>query len=244
MAPINPQLHPAVTFNNKEAVRMFYAILKQGPGSSPSSFTTVVYNHEILVTPSLLAATLDLPYQGSSADTNDDFVELVFDFGSALESLTHDIGRYFPNMLSAGHLADLFKIMANARDGVCLNFSLLMFAHMTKYGDENYSSPLPFGPRITCLLYTVGIDLTDKLIISDVRDDLRAQHIFAHVDAFIGRQKPVIRSGGELSVAIPAKHLEHYKARIKIAKEVEAYGLQEEEADDVSYYESPLQYES
>ncbi|CAI0385402.1 unnamed protein product [Linum tenue] len=207
-----------------EGVRMFYASLKRGPGSSPTFFTTVVYNHEIKVTASLMAQTLDLPCLGSSAATNDDFASIVFDFGSAMESLTHDIGRYYPSMLSAGRLADRFKvlhffitrillprsispnelvhpadawIMANARDGIQLNFSALMFAHMINYGDENYSSPLPFGPQITRLLHRIGIDLRDKLIVCDVREDLRAQHILTRVDAQVGRRKPVICSGGE-----------------------------------------------
>ncbi|CAL1405354.1 unnamed protein product [Linum trigynum] len=94
-----------------EAIRMFYASLKRGPGPSPSSFTIVVYHHEILVTPSLLAEILGLPSQGSSAATNDDFAEILFYYGSALETLTLDIDRYFSNRLSSGRLADLFKVM-------------------------------------------------------------------------------------------------------------------------------------
>ncbi|CAL1407199.1 unnamed protein product [Linum trigynum] len=127
-------------------------------------------------------------------------------------------------MLSAGRLADQFKvlhffilrillprsisqielvhpadawIMANARDGIQLNFSMLMFAHMINYGDENYSGPLPFGPQITRLLHRVEIDLCDKLIVCDVREDLRAQHILTGVNAQVGRRKPFICSGGE-----------------------------------------------
>ncbi|CAI0429742.1 unnamed protein product [Linum tenue] len=357
MAPIHPQLHPAVTFNNKgfhnparyerylkyfrhrplypsftihpssfqkydldvsglihnlgwdslfenrrfsqcpEAVRMFYASLKRGPGPSPSFFTTVVYHHEILVTPSLLAEILGLPSQGSSAATNDDFAEIRFDYGSALESLTHDIGRHFPNRLSAGRLADLFKvmyffitrillprsvsrnelahpsdvwIMANARDRVHLNFSSLMFAHMIMYGDENYSGPLPFGPQITRLLYSLGIDLSDKILLCDIREDLRAQHILVRVDASVGRRKPVICSGGEKLAAIPKTQLVHAlldaasvaldqqiqsikskelcylelcKAQVDLAKETEPSDLQEKEEDGVSDYESPPEYE-
>ncbi|CAL1406245.1 unnamed protein product [Linum trigynum] len=199
-----------------EGVRMFYASLKCGPGSSPTFFTTVVYNHEIKVTTSLLAETLDLPCLGSSAATNDDFASIGFDFGSAMESLTHDIERYYPSMLSAGRLADQFKvlhffitrillprsisqnelvrpadasIMANARDGIQLNFSTLMLAHMINYGDENYSGPIPFGSQNT--------RLCDKIIVCDVREDLCAQHILTRVDAQVGRRKPVICSGGE-----------------------------------------------
>ncbi|CAI0390533.1 unnamed protein product [Linum tenue] len=184
-----------------KGVKMFYASLKRGPGSSPSFFTTVVYNHEIKVTTSLLAETLDLPCLGSSAATNDDFADIRFEFSSAMESLTHDIGKYYPSILSAGRLADQFKvlhffitrillprsgfsadlvhpadawIMENARDGVKLNFSALMFAHMINYGDENYSGPLPFGPQVTRLLSRVGIDLRDKMLVCDVRKDLRA----------------------------------------------------------------------
>ncbi|CAL1408133.1 unnamed protein product [Linum trigynum] len=356
MAPINFQLHPAVTFNNKgfhnparyerylnhfrhrplypsftalpssfqkydldisglihnlgwdslfenrrfsqcpEAVRMFYTSLKRGPGPSPSSFTTVVYHHEILVTPSLLAEILGLPSQGSSAATNDDFAEIRFDYGSALESLTLDIGRYYSNMLSAGRLADLFKvmhffitcillprsvsstelahpsdvwIMANALDRVRLNYSSLMFAHMIKYGDENYSGPLPFGPQITRFLYSLGIDLSDKIIVCDIREDLKAQHILARVDASVGRRKHVICSGGEQSVvsstqlvhalldaasvaldqqiqSIKSKelcNLEYCKEQIDLAKEADLGGFQEKEEDGVSDYESPPEYE-
>ncbi|CAI0406325.1 unnamed protein product [Linum tenue] len=354
MAPINFQLHPAVTFNNKgfhnparyerylnhfrhrplypsftihpssfqkygldisglitnlgwdslfenrrfsqcpEAVRMFYASLKRGPGPSPASFTTVVYHHEILVTPALLAEILGLPCEGSSAATNDDLAEIRFDYGSALESLTHNIGRRFSNMLSAGRLADLFKvmhffitrvllprsvssselahpsdvwIMANARDQIPLNFSSLMFAHMIKFGDENYSGPLPFGPQITRLLYNLGIDLSDKIVVCDIREDLRAQHVLVRVDASVGRRKPVIRSGGEhtavsanqlvyalldaASVALDQKilsfkseellSLEYCKAQIELAKKAEPSSSHDE--DGVSDYESPPEYE-
>ncbi|CAL1354121.1 unnamed protein product [Linum trigynum] len=215
---------------------MFYASLKRGPSPTPSSFTTVVYHHEILITPSLLAETLGLPCQGPSGATNDDFAEIRFDYESALESLTFNIGCHFSNMLSARRLADLFKvmhffitrillprslssaelahpsnvwIMANARDRILLNFSSLMFAHMIEYGDENYYGPLPFGRQITRLLYTLGIDLLDKVIVCDVRDDLRAQHILARVDASVGRRNPVIRSGGEQSAGVSANQLVH-----------------------------------
>ncbi|CAI0626504.1 unnamed protein product [Linum tenue] len=359
MAPNNPQLHPAATFNNHgfhkpsrylrylnhfynrplypsfpiqpsafrkydldvpdlihklgwdslfenqqfsqcpEGVRMFYASLKCGPGSSPSFFTTVVYNHEIRVTASLLAETLDLPCFGSSAAPDDDFPSIGFDYGSAIESLSYDIGRYYPSKLSAGRLADKFKvlhffitrillprsissgelvhpadawIMVNARDGVNLNFSTLMFAHMIKYGDENYSGPLPFGPQITRLLSRVGIDLRDKRLVCDVREDLHAQHILSRVDAQVGRRKPVICSGGESAddtaddpkqpvpalveassavlnrqiTAIKRKELaglEFHAARIKMAKESELSNTQEEEAGGISDYESPPEYD-
>ncbi|CAL1390261.1 unnamed protein product [Linum trigynum] len=277
-----------------EAVRLFYASLKRGPGPSPSSFTTVVYHHEILVTPSLLAEILGFPCQGSSAATNDDFAEIRFDYGSALKSLTLNIGRRFSNMLSASRLADLFKvmhffitrvllprsvssselahpsdvwIMANARERIPLDFSSLMFAHMIKYGDENYSGPLPFGPQITRFLYNLGIDLSDKIIVCDIREDLHAQHVLVRVNASVGRRKPVIRSGGEhtavfanqlvyaqldaASVALDQKiksfkseellSLEHCKAQIELAKVAGPSSSQEE--DGVSDYESPPEYE-
>ncbi|CAL1401718.1 unnamed protein product [Linum trigynum] len=329
MAPNNPQLHPAATFNNQgfykpsrylrylkyfhnrplypsfpiqpsafrkydldipslihklgwdslfenqrfsqcpEGVRMFNASLKHGPGSSLSFFTTVVYSHEIKVTTSLLAETIDLPCLGSSAATNDDFASIGFDFGSAMESLTHDIGRYYPSMLSAGRLADQFKvlhffitrillprsisqnelvhpadawIMANARDGIQLNFSTLMFAHMINYGDENYSGPLPFGPQITRLLDRVGIDLRDKLIVCDVREDLRAQHILTRVDAQVEAASAVL----DRITAVKRKELislELHHAQIKRAKESESLTTQEEEAEGISDYESPPEYD-
>ncbi|CAI0476247.1 unnamed protein product [Linum tenue] len=303
MAPIHPQLHPAVTFNNKgfhnparyerylkyfrhrplypsftihpssfqkydldvsglihnlgwdslfenrrfsqcpEAVRMFYASLKRGPGPSPSFFTTVVYHHEILVTPSLLAEILGLPSR---------------------ILLPRSVSR---NELA--HPSDVW-IMANARDRVHLNFSSLMFAHMIMYGDENYSGPLPFGPQITRLLYSLGIDLSDKILLCDIREDLRAQHILVRVDASVGRRKPVICSGGEKLAAIPKTQLVHAlldaasaaldqqiqsikskelcylelcKAQVDLAKETEPSDLQEKEEDGVSDYESPPEYE-
>ncbi|CAL1355418.1 unnamed protein product [Linum trigynum] len=230
-----------------EGVRMFYASLKRGPSSSPSFFTTVVYNHEIKVTASLLDETLDLPCLGSSAATNDDFASIGFDFGSAMKSLTNDIGSISQNELV--HPADAW-IMANARDGIQFNFSMLM----------------------------VGIYLRDKLIVCDIREELRAQHILTRVDAQVGRRKPVICSGGEpadthaLLEAAPATSdgqfvpvllevasavleritavkrkelisLELHHAQIKRAKESESLTTQEEEAEGKSDYESPPQYD-
>ncbi|CAL1393188.1 unnamed protein product [Linum trigynum] len=266
MAPNNPQLHFAATFNNQG----FY---------KPSRYFRTNCSASVL-------KTLDLPCVGSSAATNDDFGAIIFDFGSAMESLTHDIGKYYPSMLSAGRLADQFKvlhffitrillprsglsvdlvhpadawIMENARDGVKLNFSTLMFAHMINYGDDNYSGPLPFGPQITRLLSRVGIELRDKLVVCDVREDLRAQHIITRVEAQVGRRKSAICSGGvpalleaasavldrEIS-AVKRKELaslEFHYARIKMAKKSEPSNTLEGEAQGISDYESPPEYD-
>ncbi|CAL1410168.1 unnamed protein product [Linum trigynum] len=250
MAPTNPQLHPAVTFNNK--VRMFYARLKRGSDPSPSSFTTVVYHHEILVTPSLLAETLGLPCQGSSAATNDDFAELRFDYGSALESLTHNIGRHFSNMLSAGRLADRFKVMH-------VFITRILLPRCLSSNELAHPSDV-----------WIMANARDWVVVCDVREDLRAQHVLARVDASVGRQKHVIHSGGEHTDVTPANQLvhalldaasavldqkirtikskelcslEYYKAQIETAKEAEPSDIQEEEGEGVSDYESPPKYE-
>ncbi|CAL1405355.1 unnamed protein product [Linum trigynum] len=144
-----------------------------------------------------------------------------------------------------------------------------MFAHMIKYGNENYSSPLPIGPQITRFLYSLGIDFSDKIIVCDIREDLRAQHILACVDASVCRRKPVICSGGEQSAdpstqlvhalldvasvaldqqiqSIKSKelcNLEYCKKQIDLAKETELSSFQEKEEDGMSDYESPPEYE-
>ncbi|CAL1402502.1 unnamed protein product [Linum trigynum] len=333
MAPNNPQLHPAATFNNqgfhkpsrylRYLTHFYNRPLYPSFPIQPSAFRkydldvpdlihklgwdSLFENQRFSQCPegvrmfyatSLLAETLDLPCFGSSAATNDDFASIGFEFGSAIESLTYDIGRYYPSKLTVGRLADKFKllhffitrvllprsifsaelvhpanawIMVNACDGVKLNFSKLMFAHMIKYGDENYSGPLPFGPQITRLLYRVGIDLRDKWLVCDVREDLRAQHILTRVDTQVGRRKPAVCSGGESADAtaddpkqlIPAlveaasavlnrqitaikrkelASLEFHHGRIKMEKESELSNTQEEEAEGISDYESPPEY--
>ncbi|CAL1399721.1 unnamed protein product [Linum trigynum] len=175
MAPTNPQLHPAAVFNNKgfqnpaayernlgwesllenqrfSHCRLFYVNIKQGRGAEPVLFTTQVYNHEITVTPTLLASLLGLPHSGHQAGFN----------------------------------------------GQRISYASLVFAHMLRFGDGNYSGPLPFGPYITRLLFCLGIDLRDKITVCDVREELCPNHVLNRVDADVGRRKPVYGSGGEL----------------------------------------------
>ncbi|CAL1371637.1 unnamed protein product [Linum trigynum] len=55
-----------------DAVRLFFVNLKCGPGCDPSFFTTYVFNYEITVTPTLLAALLNCPHSGLQAGTYND----------------------------------------------------------------------------------------------------------------------------------------------------------------------------
>ncbi|CAL1368843.1 unnamed protein product [Linum trigynum] len=206
-----------------EAVRLFYVNLRCGPGSNPDSFTTLVYDYEIKVTPGLLASVLDLPHNGIQAGTDREFYQSGFRFDHALESLARDIGRWFPFKLDAGKFPDDLKvlfffltrwflprdlgntdlihspdlwILFNARAGRRISYSSLMFQHMIKFGRDYYGGPLPFGPQITRFLYRLGIGLRDKVIVCDVLDDLRPQHVIVRLDALVGSRKPVTSSGG------------------------------------------------
>ncbi|CAL1393615.1 unnamed protein product [Linum trigynum] len=67
---------------------------------------------------------------------------------------------------------------------------------MLRFGDGNYSGNLPFGPLITRLLYRLHFDLRDKVIISNVLEDLCQNHILIRLDAGVGRRKLVTGSGG------------------------------------------------
>ncbi|CAL1406778.1 unnamed protein product [Linum trigynum] len=75
-----------------EAVRMFYVNITRGPGCDPSFFKTIVFNYEIIVTPEILATTLNLPHSGLRAGTNGEFVARGFHFDAALTRYTRDIG--------------------------------------------------------------------------------------------------------------------------------------------------------
>ncbi|CAL1412313.1 unnamed protein product [Linum trigynum] len=206
-----------------EAVRLFYVNLRCGPGSDPSYFTTLVYDYEIKVTPDLLASLLGLPHDGLKAGSDRDFYHFGFRFDETLQSLAHDIGRWFPSQLSVGRMPDDLKVLHffltrcflprdlsstellhstdlwvlyNARAGRRISFASLMFCHMIRFGNEYYSGPLPFGPQITRLISRLGIDLRDKVVVCDILDDLRPQHVLARLDALVGPRKPVTGSGG------------------------------------------------
>ncbi|CAL1406981.1 unnamed protein product [Linum trigynum] len=247
MAPINPQLHLAAVFNNKgfrnpaayernlgwesllesqrfskclEAVRLFYVNIKRERGAEPALFSTQVYDHEITVTPTLLASLLGLPHSGHQAGFDGEFDDLGFDYDMALNVFTRDTGRHYPNQLFTGRLPDELKvfqffitrcflprdltsaelmhpsdlwIISNAKEG-----HRISYAHMLRFGDGNYSGPFPFGPYITRLLSRLGIDLRNKIIVCDVREALRPNHVLNRVDADVGRRKPVYGSGGVL----------------------------------------------
>ncbi|CAL1378951.1 unnamed protein product [Linum trigynum] len=206
-----------------EAVRLFYVNIQRGPGTNPAFFTTMVFNFEIKVTPELLATTLDFPHTGLCAGTDSQFGALGFDFMVSLESLTRDIGQFFPSCLAAGRLPDDLKVLhffytrsflprdlsttdllhpsdlwvlSHARAGTPISYASLMFHHMLKYGMEYFGGPLPFGPQITRLLSFLRIDMRDKLHQCNVLDDLRPQHVLAKLDALVGLRKPLTGSGG------------------------------------------------
>ncbi|CAL1377857.1 unnamed protein product [Linum trigynum] len=65
--------HESAISQCPETVRLFYVNLRCGPGSDPDSFTTLVYDYEIKVTPGLLASVLDLPHNGIQAGTDREF---------------------------------------------------------------------------------------------------------------------------------------------------------------------------
>ncbi|CAL1388991.1 unnamed protein product [Linum trigynum] len=94
-----------------EAVRLFYVNIRRDHGAEPRSFTTMVYDHEITVTPDLLASVLSLPHSGIQASFESDFSVHGFDFCMALDRLTRDIGKAFPSRLSAGRLPHDLKVL-------------------------------------------------------------------------------------------------------------------------------------
>ncbi|CAI0381263.1 unnamed protein product [Linum tenue] len=207
-----------------EAVRLFYVNIRCDRGSDPRSFTTMVYDHEIQVTPDLLASVLSLPHSGPQASFAGDFEKHGFDYDSALARLTEDIGLFFSNKLSAGRLPDDLKvlhffitrcllprdidgagllhssdlwIMANARVHQPISYASLVFAHMIQFGNGYFNGALPFGPLITRYLYRLGIDLRDKVAVCNVHEDLRPNHVLVRLNANVGRRKLVSASGGD-----------------------------------------------
>ncbi|CAI0404062.1 unnamed protein product [Linum tenue] len=207
-----------------EAVRLFYVNIRRDRGAEPSSFTTMVYDHEITVTPDLLASILSLPHSGIRASYESDFAEHGFDFCIALDRLTRDIVKAFPTRLSAGRLPDDLKvlhffitqcflprdlssagllhssnlwILGNARAHHPISFASLMFAYMLEFRGGGYSGDLPFEPLITRYLHRLGIDLRDKVAVCRVHDDLRPNHVLERLDADVGHRKLVYGSGGD-----------------------------------------------
>ncbi|CAL1388353.1 unnamed protein product [Linum trigynum] len=189
----------------------------------PAYLKNLGWDSLIKVTPELLASVLELPHGGIQAGTDREFYQSGFRFDHALESLVRDIGRWFPSKLAAGRLPDDLKVvffflarwflprdltntnllhspdlwvLFNASAGCRISYASLMFQHMINFGREYYSGPLPFGPQITHFIYRLGIDLRDKVIVCDVVDDLRPQHVLARLDALVGPRKPVTSLGG------------------------------------------------
>ncbi|CAL1406939.1 unnamed protein product [Linum trigynum] len=214
-----------------EAVRMFYVSIKRGPGPEPSFFTIVVYNHKIKVSPDLLASVLSLPHSGLQAGFDGEFHDLGFDFMTSLSLFTEDTRRFFSHHLDVGRLPDDLKvfhwfitrcwlprdlrssavlhptdlwIMTHARACQPISFASLVFRHMLRFGDGNYSGNLPFRPLITRLLYRLQFDLRDKVTICNIHEDLRPNHILNRLDPDVGRRKLVTCSGGGAGGFLPA----------------------------------------
>ncbi|CAL1367809.1 unnamed protein product [Linum trigynum] len=209
-----------------EAVRLFYVNLVPCPGCDPAFFTTTVFNYDITVTPALLANLLNLSHTGLRAGTDSEFASRGFLFDAALARYTRDIGDFYHSPLAAGRIPDDLKvlhffitrtflprdlsstdilhsadlwILSNAKEGRLISYASLMFSHLIKFGLEYYSGPLSFGPQITKFLYKVGIDLRDKVMLCNVLDDLKPQHVLAKLNAEVGPRKPIIGSGGVIT---------------------------------------------
>ncbi|CAL1389169.1 unnamed protein product [Linum trigynum] len=208
-----------------EAVRLFYVNIRRDHGTAPRSFNTMVYDHEITVTPDLLASVLSLLHSGIKASYDSDFAKQGFDFCVPLDRLTCDIGKTFSNQLSVGQFHDDLKvlhffvtrcflsrditsvgllhsldlwIMGNSRARQPISYASLMFAHMLDFGDGACRGALPFGPLITRYLHHLGIDLRDKVAVCNVHDDLCPNHVLVPLDANVGRRKLVSGSGEDV----------------------------------------------
>ncbi|CAL1392642.1 unnamed protein product [Linum trigynum] len=172
-----------------EAVRLFYVNIHRDSGPEPQSFTTMVYDHEITVTPALLASVLSLPHSGILASFESDFVEHGFDFLAALDHVTRDTGKVFPTRLSAGRLPDDLKV---------LHFFItrcFLPRDVTSAG-LLHSDDLWILSN-ACAHQPISIDLRDKVAVCNIHDDLRPNHVLVRLDADVGRRKLVSGSGGD-----------------------------------------------
>ncbi|CAL1383595.1 unnamed protein product [Linum trigynum] len=191
----NFQLRPAVVFKNqgfRSTIvhnRQLYVNLRRRRGADSHSFTTLVHDHEVTVTPDLLAFFLALPHSGLQAGRLPDDLT-VFHFFITRCFLPRDISS-----VTILHTTDLW-IMSNSRARQPISYASLVFAHMISFGNCSYSGPIPFGPLITRYLYRLGIDLRDKVAICNIHDDLRPNHVLNRLDADVGSRKLISGSGG------------------------------------------------
>ncbi|CAL1395132.1 unnamed protein product [Linum trigynum] len=99
------------------------------------------------------------------------------------------------------HTSDLW-IMSNARSRSPISYASLVFTHMIRFGNGGYSGPLLFGPLITRYLYRLGIDLRDKVVVCNIHDDLRPNHVLNRLNADVGRRQLLSGSGGDASYLV------------------------------------------
>ncbi|CAL1355702.1 unnamed protein product [Linum trigynum] len=122
MAFNNAQLHPFVVFNNQgfRIVAAYFRYLRRFrdrpiyPSFSihPSSFNKYDMNIPSLLgglCGSSLVENMRFSYRREAAGMDGEFSELGFTFDAALQTLTRDIGRYYPSPLPAGRLYDDLK---------------------------------------------------------------------------------------------------------------------------------------
>ncbi|CAN1189324.1 hypothetical protein LINPERHAP2_LOCUS39835, partial [Linum perenne] len=183
-------------------------------------FSTFVDGHFIYVTPNLLSQVLALPRVGVSIFYESNFTLLNFNPGSALSTWT---GDSYPSLAyaSVSALPDSLKLfhyfltriflprsvgqflvtpmdswlMHCATTGVEVDFSTLMFAAMTRFGNHLQEGDLPFGGEISALLERLGIRLLTRFATGGSIFDVRPQHVLRCIGW--SRCKPLNGSGGE-----------------------------------------------
>ncbi|CAL1394749.1 unnamed protein product [Linum trigynum] len=175
-----------------KAVRLFYVNIRRDHGAEPRSFTTMVYDHEITVTPDLLASVYLFFTRGIQASFDSDFAEQGFDFCQALDHLTCDIGKASPTRLSAGHLPDDLKVLHFFITRYFLpcdasSAGLLHSSDLWIMENARVHQPISFASLMYAHILRFGIDLRDKVAVCRVHDDLRPNHVLVRLDADVGR---------------------------------------------------------
>ncbi|CAN1223737.1 hypothetical protein LINGRAPRIM_LOCUS799 [Linum grandiflorum] len=202
-----------------DAVAQFFCNLQVEGHLMNGTFTTYVDGYFIFVTPQLLSRVLGLPSSGISLHSEAEFSVHNFNPCAALKHWTKESVpssaycpvKQLPDYLKTLHffITTVFLprsdykflvtpldawIFHGALSNMKLDYSTLMWAHMTQFSSFPSSVEFPFANEISVLLMRLGIPLSDRYVSHQRVKYMRPQQVLRSIGCL---PKSVSDSGGD-----------------------------------------------
>ncbi|CAN1220633.1 hypothetical protein LINGRAPRIM_LOCUS12 [Linum grandiflorum] len=202
-----------------DAVAQFFCNLQVEGHLMNGTFTTYVDGYFIFVAPQLLSRVLGLPSSGISLHSEAEFSTHNFNPCAALKHWTKEsvpssaycLVKQLPDYLKTLHFfittvfvpRSDYKFLVTTLDAwIChgvlsnmkLDYSTLMWAHMTQFSSFPSSVEFPFANEISVLLMRLGIPLSDRYVSHQRVMYMRPQQVLRSIGCL---PKSVSDSGGD-----------------------------------------------